>query len=77
MTIKKQFTLLSSIIVIIPILTIVFIIVQHYLNSPRSVMIEAYKDLIEENKNEFSENELKMIRQTLEKISPDFEFILF
>ncbi len=77
MTIKKQFILLSSIIVIIPILTIVFIIIQHYLNSPRSVMMEAYQSLIEENQNEYSETDLKIIRQTLEKISPDFEFTLF
>ena len=77
MTIKKQFILLSSIIVIIPILTIVFIIIQHYLSSPRSVMMEAYQDFIEENQNEYSENDLKILRQTLEKISPDFEFTLF
>ncbi len=77
MTIKKQFILLSSIIVTIPILTIFFIIIQHYLSSPRSVMLETYNNLLEENQNEFSEKDLKIIRQTLERISPDFEFILF
>lgn len=77
MTIKKQFILLSSIIVTIPILTIFFIIIQHYLSSPRSVMLETYNNLLEENQNEFSEKDLQIIRQTLERISPDFEFVLF
>lgn len=77
MTIKKQFILLSSIIVTIPILTIFFIIIQHYLSSPRSVMLETYNNLLEENHNEFSEKDLQIIRQTLERISPDFEFVLF
>ena len=40
-------------------------------------MMEAYQSLIEENQNEYSETDLKIIRQTLEKISPDFEFTLF
>jgi signal transduction histidine kinase len=77
MTIKKQFILLSSIIVTIPILTILFIVMQHYLSSPRSVMLEAYNNLLEESQNEYSEKDLQIIRQTLERISPDFEFVLF
>ena len=40
-------------------------------------MLETYNNLLEENQNEFSEKDLKIIRQTLERISPDFEFILF
>ena len=40
-------------------------------------MLETYNNLLEENQNEFSEKDLKIIRQTLERISPDFEFVLF
>ncbi len=50
---------------------------QHYLSSPRSVMLEAYNNLLEESQNEYSEKDLQIIRQTLERISPDFEFVLF
>ena len=77
MTIKKQFILLSSIIVTIPILTIFFIVMQHYLSSPRSVMLETYNNLVEENRNVYSENDLKIIRQTLERLSPELEYVLF
>ena len=77
MTIKKQFILLSSIIVIIPILSICFIVIQNYLRSPRSSMIEQYNNLIEENQDEYTEKDLEIIHQTLERISPAFEFVIF
>ena len=50
---------------------------QHYLSSPRSVMLETYNNLVEENRNVYSENDLKIIRQTLERLSPELEYVLF
>ena len=77
MTIKKQFILLTSIIVTIPILTIIFIFIQNYLSSPRASMIEQYNNLVEEYKYEYTEKDLEIIHRTLERISPDFEFVIF
>ncbi len=77
MTIKKQFILLSSIIVIIPILSICYILIQNHLRSPRISMIEQYNNLVEENQDEYTEQDLKIIYRTLQRISPAFEFVIF
>lgn len=77
MTIKKQFILLSSVIVLIPILTICFIVIQNHIRSPRTSMIEQYNDLVEQNQDEYTEQELQIIFRTLKRISPAFEFVIF
>lgn len=77
MTIKKQFILLASIIVTIPILTVSFLLIQNYYISPKRTMIEKYNHLVEENREQYTEEELKIIYRTLKRISPDFEFVLF
>ena len=45
MTLKKQFTLLASIIITIPILCIAFIFIYNYLKSSDRLLIKEYTEL--------------------------------
>lgn len=65
MTIKKQFSILATIIITIPILCLFYIFIHNYIRSTDRILI---KDFIELKKNEsdlYSKDELNLIRDTI------------
>ena len=73
MTIKKQFILLSSIIIAIPILCSVFVIIYSYHRSTKRYMMKGSQqlELIE------SEDDALYIKKTIRQLPPEIQTVIF
>lgn len=73
MSIKKQFILLSSIIIAIPILCSIFVIMYFYLRSPRRLLIKNTQelDLI------FSKEDSALIEKTIRRLPRDTQITIY
>lgn len=73
MTIKKQFSLLIAIVVIIPILSLVFLFVEKNLHSSKKNLKYIEQESFSKNEEELNKN----IKRILMTLPPNIEFILF
>lgn len=65
MTIKKQFAILASVIITIPILCIIYISIHNYIRSIDRILVKDFIELKKTDSNQFTKNELKIIRDAL------------
>ena len=77
MTIRKQFTLLISVIIMIPLVFILFIMCHNYLRSPRRMLIKENKGIHIFNSVNLSEEELLVTKDIISNMPSDLEFTLF
>jgi signal transduction histidine kinase len=76
MTIKKQFFLLASIIITIPLLCAIYIFIQNYIRSSERVLIRDYKELKQASSNLYTQDEWNKIKRYINGLPPDVETLL-
>ncbi|MBP5568806.1 MAG: HAMP domain-containing histidine kinase [Treponema sp.] len=76
MTIKKQFVILATIIITLPILSALFIFVQNYIRSSERVLIREVQELKNTSSDLYTKDEWHKIRQYINGLPPDVETIL-
>lgn len=76
MTIKKQFILLASLIITIPILCVLYICIHHYIHSPSRLIIKGPDEISQLKKYNFSENDREAIAKLMQSTPPNVEYIL-
>lgn len=76
MTLKKQFTLLASIIITIPILCIAFIFIYNYLKSSDRLLIKEYTELKKNQSSLYNKEDWKTIYSSINNLPPDVEAAL-
>ena len=77
MTIKKNFLLLSTTIIAIPLLSILFILVHNYLRSPNRLLINGTKEFNEIQDSYFSKSDVETLKRILSNLPPNVETVLF
>ena len=77
MTIKKNFLLLSTTIIAIPLLSILFILVHNYLRSPNRLLINGTKEFNEIQDSYFSKSDIETLKRILSNLPPNVETVLF
>lgn len=76
MTIRKQFTLLSLLIIFIPIFSAIFIRISIYIQNSNSYLIHGTQNFNKYISSKLSEDELKNIHETLKVLPSDVQCIL-
>lgn len=76
MKIKKQFIILSSFLVLIPILCSVFIIIHTYMHSPNRYLMKGVKNVKSQYYSELSSTDIKNLENTLKLLPQDVEALL-
>lgn len=76
MTLKKQFTLLASIIITIPILCIAFIFTYNYLRSADRLLIKEYSELKKNQSSLYTKEDWKTIYSSINSLPPDVDAAL-
>ena len=76
MKIKKQFIILSSFLVVIPILCSIFIILHTYMHSPNRYMMKGVKNFESQFYSELSSADITTLENTLKLLPQDVEAIL-
>ncbi len=76
MTIKKQFVILSSFIIAIPILCTLFILIYGYFTSSNRILLHGYKAIVKSEKIEISNDELNSIYKAISILPPDIQAVL-
>lgn len=77
MTIKKQFFILSSIIIAIPIFIIGIVYFQKYLNKPDRILINGTEKIKRFKTREISKKDKKALMDILKILPPDVESCIF
>lgn len=73
MTIKKQFSILASFIVAIPLFCSIFISFHHYVTSSSRYLMDGSKQIINFNKKAFSKKDIEELVDTLRLLPSDIE----
>lgn len=76
MTLKKQFSLLASIIITIPILCICFIFAYNYMRSSDRLIIQEFSQLKKEKAQMYSKQDWKTLYNTINNLPPDIQAAL-
>lgn len=76
MTIKKQFVLLSSLIITIPLLSILFIITHRYLTSSQRLIMSGSENIEKSYKKTYSKQEWADIKNEFKNLPPDVEALV-
>lgn len=76
MTIKKQFILLTTIIVIIPVLCILFISLENYIKSPRRLLLHNYDSEIYKFTESLTPRQQEQFLKFLNRFSSSIEFTI-
>lgn len=76
MTIKKQFVILATIIITLPLLCALFIFVQNYIHSSERVLIRDVQELKNTSSDLYTKDEWHKIRQYINGLPPEVETIL-
>ncbi len=77
MTIKKNFLLLSTTIIAIPLLSILFIISYNYFRSPNRLLINGSKEFNEIQNENLSKSDLDTLKRILSRLPPNVATVLF
>ena len=75
--IPKNFLLLSTTIIAIPLLSILFILVHNYLRSPNRLLINGTKEFNEIQDSYFSKSDIETLKRILSNLPPNVETVLF
>lgn len=76
MSIKKQFFILSAIIITVPILCALFIFTHHYFSSSDRLLIEGYKEIRKMDYSLFSNNDWDTLYKTIDELPLNVEAVL-
>ena len=77
MTIKKQFTLLITGIIIVPVLCIIFLPLYHYINSPQRYMLKGYEEIHESDFDLLSEDDWAELKKEILFLPPKMQAAVF
>ena len=76
MKIKKQFIILSSLIISIPILCSIFIIVHTYIHSPNRYLLSGYSESARQELDALTNNNSTTIERALKMVPKDVETLV-
>lgn len=78
MKIKKQFILLVTFLIAIPVLCVLYMASLHYLRSPDRVLLNGTKEIkrIEIQSKKFSKKDWMKLRETMKLLPPDVQAVL-
>ena len=76
MKIKQQFTILSIIIVSIPILCSIFVIIHTYIHSPNRYLIKGSAKIERADFAALSQKDLELLERSLKMLPEDVEAVL-
>ena len=76
MKIKTQFTLLSIIIIFIPILCSVFVIIHTYIHSPNRYLQKGSSTIMKEEFSLLSQKDLEVLERSLKMLPEEVEAVL-
>ena len=76
MKIKQQFTILSIIIVSIPILCSIFVIIHTYIHSPNRYLIKGSAKIERADLAALSQKDLELLERSLKMLPEDVEAVL-
>ena len=77
MTIKKQFFILSSIIIAIPLFIISIVCFQKYLNKPERILIDGSDKIKKFKTRDISKKDKKALMEILRILPPEVESCIF
>ncbi len=77
MKIKKQFIILSSMIISIPLLCSVFIFIHTYIHSPNRYLLKGSTSLLKEDFPQMSEEDLDNLKISLKMLPQDVQALLY
>jgi Signal transduction histidine kinase len=76
MTIRRQFHLLLTATIVIPLLCAAFIPVYHYLTSPERILLHGYREIRDTDTLQLSEKDWNELYYQLRRVPPDMEVAL-